>query len=36
LVGGFHGVLIDSREFSVLRKAVLEKVLRVDVVRSCP
>jgi hypothetical protein len=36
LVGGIHGVLIDFREFSALRQAVLEKVLAVGGVRSCP
>jgi hypothetical protein len=35
-IGGFHGVLVGSREFLALRQAVLEKVLRVGAVRSCP
>jgi hypothetical protein len=35
-VRGFHGVLIDYREFSTLRQVMLEKVLRVGGVRSCP
>jgi hypothetical protein len=33
---GFHGVLIGSREFLTLRWAVLEKVLEVGAMRSCP
>jgi hypothetical protein len=33
---GFRGVLIGSRELLMLRWAVLEKVLRVGVVRSWP